>query len=206
MKTIILVFAMEEEYQAFLGQLSTPKQHDGVSDYTMIHSELKVRMLVTGITMFQTYRLLPVLTHSQPSEVIQVGTCAGLRNQPIGEVIHAKTFFNADLDLTAFGRKKGRLFRDENHPIIHPILVSGSTFLNSPLLVKEVVDTFDAEAFDMESFAFDTMCTQHGIPFSSIRGVSDNGQPEAQQHFLENLKKAATEAALYTLTYLQSIR
>jgi nucleoside phosphorylase len=48
------------------------------------------------------------------------------------------------------------------------------------------------------------MCASHDIPFSSIRGISDNGQNHANQSFEKNLAIASKQAALATLTYLQT--
>ena len=203
MKTIVLVFAMKEEMQAMVDVLSTPLQSKDGYLQTQMNPKLTVQLFTTGITMLQCYRLLPLL-NPKPSEVIQVGSCAGLKQQAIGDVIHAKTFFNADLDLTSFGRSVGRLFVEKKQTIIPHVLVSGSSFLASTEKANYVKKTFKADGFDMESFGFYTMCASHDIPFSSIRGISDNGQTHANQSFEKNLAVAAKQAALATLTYLQT--
>jgi nucleoside phosphorylase len=153
--------------------------------------------------MLQCYRLLPLL-NPKPNEVVQVGTCAGLKQQAIGDVIHAKTFFNADLDLTAFGRSPGRLFVEKKLKVMPHVLVSGSSFLASNEKANHVKNTFQADGFDMESFGFYIMCAALDIPFSSIRGISDNGQTHANHSFEENLAIASKQAALATLKYLQT--
>jgi nucleoside phosphorylase len=203
MKTIVLVFAMKEEMQSMVDVLSTPLQSKDGYLQTQMNPKLTVQLITTGITMLQCYRLLPLL-NPKPSEVIQVGSCAGLKQQAIGDVIHAKTFFNADLDLTSFGRSVGRLFVEKKQTIIPHVLVSGSSFLASTEKANYVKKTFKADGFDMESFGFYTMCASHDIPFSSIRGISDNGQTHANQSFEKNLAVAAKQAALATLTYLQT--
>ncbi len=203
MKTIVLVFAMKEEMQAMVDVLPKPLQTKNGYLETQLNPKLTVQLINTGITMLQSYRLLPLL-NPKPSEVIQVGSCAGLKQQAIGDVIHAKTFFNADLDLTAFGRSMGRLFVEKKQTITPHILVSGSSFLASTEKANLVKKTFQADGFDMESFGFYTMCASLDIPFSSIRGISDNGQSDANQSFEKNLAIAAKQAALKTLQYLQT--
>ena len=204
MKKIILVFAMQAELDAFKTQLKTPtKVYSGYEEIQL--SKQILRLVLTGITMLNCYKLQMHLTEFKPDLVIQIGSCAGLRKQRIGEVIHAQTFFNADLDLTTFQRPLGRLYAKEKVKIQHPVLVSGSTFLDSEASVQKVIQQFDADAFDMESFGFYTMCEQQNIPFSSIRGVSDNGQSDANTTFETNLHKAATAAAIYTLNFLKTI-
>jgi adenosylhomocysteine nucleosidase len=203
MKTIVLVFAMKEEMQAMVDVLSTPLISKDGYFQSQINSHTVIQLITTGVTMLQCYRLLPLLA-PKPSEVIQVGTCAGLKQQPIGDVIHAKTFYNADLDLTAFGRSPGRLFVEKKLKVTPHVLVSGSSFLASTEKANHVKNTFQADGFDMESFGFYTMCASHDIPFSSIRGISDNGQTHANQSFEKNLAIASKQAALTTLKYLQT--
>jgi nucleoside phosphorylase len=203
MKTIVLVFAMKEEMQAMLDLLSTPLETKDGYFQTKLNANLTLQLIKTGITMLQCYRLLPLLK-PKPSEVIQVGTCAGLKQQAIGDVIHANTFYNADLDLTAFGRSPGRLFIENKLTVNPHVLVSGSSFLASTEKANHVKNTFQADGFDMESFGFYTMCASLDIPFSSIRGISDNGQTHANQSFEKNLAIASKQAALRTMTYLHT--
>jgi adenosylhomocysteine nucleosidase len=204
MKKIILVFAMQAELDAFKSQLKAPTTaRDGYEEIQ--DSNQNIRLVLTGITMLNCYKLQRHITDFKPDLVMQIGTCAGLRKQNIGDVIHAQTFFNADLDLTTFQRPLGRLYAKEKVKMKHPILVSGSKFLDSEESAAKVVQQFEADAFDMESFGFYTICEQQKIPFTSIRGVSDNGQSNANTTFEMNLKKAATAAAIATLQYLKTI-
>ena len=203
MKTIVLVFAMKEEMQAMLDLLSTPLETKDGYFQTKLNANLTLQLITTGITMLQCYRLLPLL-NPKPSEVIQVGTCAGLKQQAIGDVIHANTFYNADLDLTAFGRSPGRLFIENKLTVNPHVLVSGSSFLASTEKANHVKNTFQADGFDMESFGFYTMCASLDIPFSSIRGISDNGQTHANESFEKNLAIASKQAALRTMVYLHT--
>ncbi len=203
MKKIILVFAMQAELDAFKSQLKAPTTaRDGYEEVQ--YSNQNIRLVLTGITMLNCYKLQGHISDFKPDLVMQIGTCAGLRKQNIGDVIHAQTFFNADLDLTTFQRPLGRLYAKEKVNMKHPILVSGSKFLDSEESAAKVVQQFEADAFDMESFGFYTICEQQKIPFTSIRGVSDNGQSNANTTFEMNLKKAATAAAIATLQYLKT--
>ena len=204
MKKIILVFAMQAELDAFKSQLKSPTTAcDGYEEIQ--NSNQNIRLVLTGITMLNCYKLQQHISEFKPGLVMQIGTCAGLRKQNIGDVIHAQTFFNADLDLTTFQRPLGRLYVKEKVKMKHPVLVSGSKFLDSEESAANVVQQFEADAFDMESFGFYTICEQQKIPFTSIRGVSDNGQSNANTTFEMNLKKAATAAAIATLQYLKTI-
>jgi nucleoside phosphorylase len=202
MKTVILVFAMKEEMQAFLELAPLPLNVIEQAVETTVGA-YRVVCITTGVTMLNTYKLYPYLLLEKPVEVIQVGTCAGLKKQPIGSVLHAKTFFNADLDLTAFDRPLGWLWQETLSHLAKPILVSGSQFLASQDAVNAVIKKFDADAFDMESFGFFTICKDQHIPFSTIRGVSDNGETHANTTFAQHLQLASKNAAKATIAYLQ---
>ena len=82
MKKIILVFAMQAEIDAFKSQLKTPTQfHGGVEE---IHfSQQTVRLVLTGITMLNCYKLQQHIDEFKPNLVMQIGTCAGLRKQKL---------------------------------------------------------------------------------------------------------------------------
>lgn len=203
MKRFILVFAMHEESAAFASLIDQPTQPSKTPIRVKIASH-EVLLLTTGVSVFNTYKLAPIMTDFQPNEVIQVGSCAGLKNQAIGDVIFARTFYHADLDLTQFGRVKGRLERGPKPQKNQDVLVSGSAFLSSPQDKQELIKHFNADGFDMESYGFYTICEQLNIPFLSIRGVSDNGDVSATKHFQTNLAIAAKRAAEATLQYLKA--
>jgi adenosylhomocysteine nucleosidase len=203
MKRFILVFAMNEEYAPFARLIDQPIEVFKTHVRTKIANH-EVLMMTTGISVFNTYKIAPIIDDFKPTEVIQVGSCAGLKNQPIGDVIFARTFYHSDLDLTQFERVKGRLERGLKPKKNNAVLVSGSAFLSSPQAKQDIVQNFDADGFDMESFGFYTICEQLGVPFLSIRGVSDNGDDNASKNFQTNLSIAAKSAAEATLQYLRA--
>lgn len=206
MKTIGLVFAMAKERDAALDRLSlrfpvktiTPVLH-------RVETKDKIVWLLhAGVTMLNTYKLAEFLMNNKVDEVINVGTCAGLRHLKIGDVIHARTFYHHEIDLSFFPQSLPHLqITDKQAYHHHPVLVSGNTFLANPLEVQKVIDTFDADAFDMESFGFYAICKEKGIPFSAIRGVTDDGQAHAEDSFEKNLAMASKAAALKTMEYLE---
>jgi nucleoside phosphorylase len=203
----LIVFAMVEETDSFLSTLPSPLRVKKIND-RLISTTLKgknILLLQTGVTMLTSFHLASVFENYSVDEVINVGTCAGLRNLSIGEVIHSRCFYNDDLDLSMFGRTKGHLVKVSEGYHQHPVLVSGSTFLASKTDVERVINTYDADAFDMESFGYYAVCVSYNIPFSAIRGVTDDGAVQADVSFEENLKKASLNASLFALRYLKLI-
>lgn len=203
----LIVFAMVEEKDSFLSITPFPLKVEKIND-RLSSTTLKGKnflLLQTGVTMLTSFHLASVFENYSVDEVINVGTCAGLRNLSIGEVIHSRCFYNDDLDLSMFGRTKGHLVKVSEGYHQHPVLVSGSTFLASKNEVERVIKTYDADAFDMESFGYYAVCVSYNVPFSAIRGVTDDGAVHADVSFEENLKTASLNASLFALRYLKLI-
>lgn len=205
MKKIVLVFAMEKERDAVLALFSTKKP--AIQEKETVHrfdfDQHIIWLLHVGVTMINAYKLAVFLDHNPVDEVINVGTCAGLRNLHIGDVIHSRCFYHHEIDLSFFPQSLGYLQEDSKTYHQHPVLVSGNTFLASKEEVQRVIRKFDADAFDMESFGFYAICKQQKIPFSAIRGVTDDGQDHAENSFESNLEFASKEAAKYVLNHLK---
>ena len=205
MKTIVLVFAMAKERDASLELLTTRYAVEKLSTIRHRVTTLKqtIYLLHAGVTMLNTYKLAEFLMEIKVDEVINVGTCAGLRNLRIGDVIHSKTFYHHEIDLSFFPQSLPHLqIKDKKAYHQHPVLVSGNTFLANPNEVRSVIEKFDADAFDMESFGFYTICKEKDIPFSAIRGVTDDGQDYAEQSFEQNLALASLAAGKKMMEYL----
>jgi adenosylhomocysteine nucleosidase len=200
----LLVFAMKEERDAFLRVMPNHAKTLLISEdlHQVTIKNKHLLLLQTGVTMLTAFKLVKVFEKYSIDEVLNLGTCAGLRHLEIGDVIHTRCFYNDDLDLSMFGRTKGHLVKVNPAYHQHPVLVSGSTFLANQEDVKRVIETFDADAFDMESFGYYAVCEDYQIPFSAIRGVTDDGKQHANSSFEENLKVASEKASLKALTYL----
>jgi adenosylhomocysteine nucleosidase len=204
MKHIVLVFAMAQERDASLSLLATLAQPVTLEStlHKVVFSTKTIWLLHAGVTMLNAYKLALFLNHHHVDEVINVGTCAGLRNLRIGDVIHSRCFYHHDIDLSFFPQSLGYLKEDPTTYHQHPVLVSGNTFLASKAETERVIETFDADAFDMESFGFYAICKAKNIPFSAIRGVTDDGQDHAENSFESNLLLASKEAARTMLNYV----
>jgi adenosylhomocysteine nucleosidase len=205
MKTIVLVYAMAKERDASLKLLSSRYNVETLSAkrHRVITKQQTLYLLHAGVTMLNAYKLAEFLMEGKVDEVIQVGTCAGLRHLQIGDVIHSQTFYHHEIDISFFPQSLPHLqIKDKTTYHQHPVLVSGNTFLANPNEVRRVIEKFDADAFDMESFGFYAICKEKGIPFSSIRGVTDDGQDHAEQSFENNLELASHAAGKKMMDYL----
>jgi nucleoside phosphorylase len=160
MKHVLLVFAMPEERDASLSLLTPfalPEKLESTL-HKVVLSTKTIWLLHAGVTMLNAYKLALFLNDHHVDEVINVGTCAGLRNLRIGDVIHSHCFYHHEIDLSFFPQGLGYLQEDPNTYHRHPVLVSGNSFLASKEESERVIKTFDADAFDMESFGFYAIC------------------------------------------------
>lgn len=185
---------MLEERQAFLSLCDPAHIHDDETHLTYRRPNVDVILLHTGVTTMNSYKLLPYLEDETVSHVIQVGTCAGLQQQNIGEVIHFTRFRHRDIDTTFFPSSfSPSLFEGEDES--GALLVTGNQFLSTQEDAKRIQQTFHAQGYDMEAFGFFVMCQQFNVPFTSVRAVSDNGEHHAYDQFEKNLPFAAKCAA-----------
>jgi adenosylhomocysteine nucleosidase len=81
-------------------------------------------------------------------------------------------------------------------------MVSGDSFVTA-VNVAEVRAAFPAAlSTDMESTAIAQVCHSHGVPFVSVRGISDLCGPAADQDFHMAVEEVAARAADVVLDVL----
>nr|WP_300337930.1 5'-methylthioadenosine/S-adenosylhomocysteine nucleosidase [Actinomyces sp.] len=168
--------------------------------------------------------LATLLTQVRPDVVVSAGTTGGLgREVEVGDVCVSQTLAYGDVDATAFGYAVGqtpgqpavftadaglvaragsacealhRATSASARARIHVAqMLSGGSFVTAAN-VKDMRERFpQAVSTDMESTALAQVCHAAGIPFVSVRGVSDLCGPEAGQDFHIGADEAATRSA-----------
>lgn len=63
--------------------------------------------------------------------------------------------------------------------IVRAKMGTGDFFLDNPQRKQEILDTFGINSFDMESGAIADVCRNQGVPFVSIRKISDDADDSA---------------------------
>lgn len=144
------------------------------------------------------------------------GTCGGLAaHTRVLDVIIGTEFVYSRADATAFGYAPGQIpgepdsftaytpFITAAHSIaqssdyrILPGQIASSDAFVTTETVEKTRDTFpDALAADMESTAAAHVCGKFGVPFISVRAVSDLCGPSAGQDFHVDAAEAASVSA-----------
>lgn len=169
----LLVFALEMEAQeAFSG----------------------AEILYTGVGKVNAaYRLTKALHEKRPGIVINLGT-AGSTVFNRGEVVCCTHFIQRDMDAQALGfRKYETPFSGKETVLAHGLSLEGL-----PSGICGSGDQFETEhlnpeynVIEMEAYALAAVCQQEGVPFLSLKYISDGADGSAVEDWQTEVKKAA---------------
>nr|WP_223912875.1 5'-methylthioadenosine/S-adenosylhomocysteine nucleosidase [Actinomyces capricornis] len=212
-------------------RLALPEPSSGADDAGKGSRELVLVNTGIGLVAGAA-ALATVLTAVAPQVVISAGTAGGLGHRVgVGDVCASQTLALTDADATAFGYARGqtpgqpevfqadealleRLAQVGPEALKGATASSGSAHLhtgqmlagNSFITAANVADTREvfprALSTDMESTALAQVAAGAGVPFVSVRGVSDLCGPEAGQDFHIEAQEAATRSAAVILALL----
>ncbi|MGN8245901.1 5'-methylthioadenosine/S-adenosylhomocysteine nucleosidase [Cellulomonas soli] len=161
---------------------------------------------------------------THPRAVISAGSAGGLGvDVRVGEVVVGTDYVYSGADARAFGYSLGQVpgmpevyaaekdllaaaLRAEA-PGLHVragTMLSGDKFIDASL-VDEVRTAFpSALSTDMESAALAHTCHLYGVPFLSVRGISDLCGPVAGTDFLTHVDDAADRSAAVVIAALHA--
>ena len=131
------------------------------------------------------------------------GAIAGVKKD---DIVMGDTFIEHDFDLTPLGFSPGQKPGSDDNTIksnvrlkneinrIFPDIknvnfVTGDQFIASSARKKELVNSFDANAVDMESAAIAYICRAAEVPFLSLRSISDDADENADEVYTEENEK-----------------
>ena len=187
--------------------------------------EKDVVMVISGIGKVNAAVCAQILADDyHVTHLINVGVAGGVKEniQPM-DVVVAKALLQHDMDVTAFGLKRGEIPRfesslfqsdekltalalegsrkNEDYTTHEGIIVSGDQFISSKEKIEDLLETFDAAACEMEGAAIAQAADLNHIPFTVIRAISDNANTGASMDY-EKFKDLAVENTVSILTYV----
>jgi adenosylhomocysteine nucleosidase len=187
--------------------------------------EKDVVMVISGIGKVNAAVCAQILADDyHVTHLINVGVAGGVKEniQPM-DVVVAKALLQHDMDVTAFGLKRGEIPRfesslfqsdekltalalegsrkNEDYTTHEGIIVSGDQFISSKEKIDDLLETFDAAACEMEGAAIAQAADLNHIPFTVIRAISDNANTGASMDY-EKFKDLAVENTVSILTYV----
>lgn len=222
-----IICAMEEEL-APLKKIMSIKESRTKARMEFIEGTLEekdVVMVISGIGKVNAAVCAQILADDyHVTHLINVGVAGGVKEniQPM-DVVVATALLQHDMDVTAFGLKRGEIPRfesslfktddkltrlalegsrkNEGYTTHEGIIVSGDQFISSKEMIEDLLETFDAAACEMEGAAIAQAADLNHIPFSVIRAISDNANTGASMDY-EKFKDLAVENTVSILTYV----
>ncbi|UTW43432.1 5'-methylthioadenosine/adenosylhomocysteine nucleosidase [bacterium SCSIO 12844] len=217
---ILIIGAMTEEIKQFRhltnaenesNFIDIPHYHGKINQHETIICQSgigKVNAAVTTSTMLYQYK---------PDLVINIGSAGGIgKNINISDIIIATELSYHDVDVTAFGYKKGQIpnmpeyyqpdtklvetIKNLNHslPIKFGMIVSGDSFINSNIAIQHIQSNFPyALALDMESAAIAQVCHKFNTSFMITRVISDHADNTSDIDFKAQLNAVSERLATY---------
>lgn len=227
---VIVSVAMDVEAAPFLealprrdGDLDLP----GARAWSLDLGGRELVLIRSGIGLVAAASALAgTLGRVTPGAVVSAGTAGGLGRQvEVGDVCASTHLAYADADATAFGYARGQIPGQpvafeadagllERLALAGPALaahaatlrtgqmLAGNSFVTAAT-VADIRRAFpEAVSTDMESTALAQVAASAGLPFISVRGVSDLCGPEAGQDFHIGAEVAAARSAAAVLALL----
>ena len=177
----------------------------------------RIVVMRTGVGTVATASALGwILSEYSPRCVVSIGSAGGLATDVnVLDLVVGSTYAYGSADATAFGYKLGQIpgqpdmFAGDEELLFHSGSASrsGQVLTSDSFVTSDKVEAVRAEfpnaiSTDMESTAAAQICTTWGIPFVSLRCVSDLCGPAADQDYHVAIEEAAAVSAVATAAML----
>ncbi|AYG02657.1 5'-methylthioadenosine/S-adenosylhomocysteine nucleosidase [Gryllotalpicola protaetiae] len=216
---VVVIVAMEEEAAPFLERAESVTEV--ATGAHAVRRDLgfggdDVVLLRSGIGFANAVAAAAYARYTLGSgiRVISAGTAGGLAaGVQVGEVVVGSRYLNLNADATAFGYALGQvpgmpaayapdaglaaaaLAADSREQAVRPGTIGSSeAFVVSDRALRFRADFPDVLAVDMETAALAQFAHTHGLPFVSIRAISDLCAPDGTE-FLTHVDDAAARSA-----------
>lgn len=177
----------------------------------------KVAAAMTTTCLFENFDI---------AGVINIGTAGGLKSdQEVLDVVVSTEVAHHDVDITAFGIKRGfgerfsyiadpafvkvisTMVNEGDHRVWIGPMVSGDQFIHRPEQVSNILADFaSANCVEMEAAAIAQVCQHYKVPFVVIRSLSDiTVRDDNHLSFEEYLSVAAKRSATWVYRAIDAI-
>ena len=209
-KTVGLVFADGMEYAPFEkfaeenGGVKSVRYGNESVEFTLGRDDREIRVIGVkcGIGKVNAASATALLISADKADYIMnaglSGAVSGCKRE---DMVIGTSYVECDYDLTAIGYKLGEKPDGQNYiysademlirlgemsqGLLKGKLGTGDIFLTDSVKKNLFKDTFGINAFDMETAAIASVCDKCGIPFMSIRKISDDADDSAQESYRE---------------------
>ncbi len=167
----------------------------------------QISVIYTGLGKIRACLAAYEGLRATPSELaINLGTC-GSHTIPLGTVVEVSSYVERDVDLSVAGFQPGFF------PGVEGKIISSKKYLkNLPQAICGTGDRIDlqpprviCDVYDMEAFALAFVCQKLGVPFVSLKFVSDSSQKSVAAEWKNNLAKAQESLLIQLQEIINSI-
>jgi len=225
----VIVTAMADESAPFLERADFVGQPSQVGHavHRMLSIEDRGVLLVQcGIGLVNSATAAAVaISGTSPHVVISAGSAGGVGTDVhVGDVVIGTEYLYAGADARAFGYALGQvpgmpplyegdralldaaaLASGPQLRVLAGTMISGDAFIDGSSIAAIRASFPAALATDMESAALAQTCFLYGVPFVSVRGISDLCGPAAGDDFLTHVDDAADRSATVVIAALHQI-
>lgn len=222
MKTVGIIFAIEEELNELLKFLKQEKEYKifDLKFYEGIISNTRCILVKCGVGKVNAARATQILIdHIKIDYIFNIGVAGGISpNLKVGDIVIGERLVQHDFDITAFNHEKGyipeigvyinsdeylyklanNVLKDEQKMnVFSGVIASGDIFCTEFNMSKNINKKFNALCVEMEGASIAQICYLSHIPFLIIRSISDtpnNNNTITYETFLQDSSKKVAEA------------
>ncbi|MDH2998446.1 5'-methylthioadenosine/S-adenosylhomocysteine nucleosidase [Pasteurellaceae bacterium LFhippo2] len=226
-----IIGAMAQEVEILLSYMVEPKLTEvaGCKIYEGKLNNINVALLQSGIgktaAAVGTTLLLQI---TNPDFIINTGSAGGIDSKlNVGDIVISTEVCHHDVDVTAFGYKKGQLpanpatfisdsslaelatkeAQKAGFNAVSGLVCSGDLFVNGAEMINRVRADFpEVVAVEMEAASIAQVCHAFNIPFVVVRAISDVADKESHLSFDEFLPLAAKKSSEIVFGMLAHIK
>ena len=220
MKKIGIIFAMKEELDAFIKNISIQKEYD-IFDLHFFHAIINNNdciMVISGVGKVNAARTTQILIDNYHVDIIiNIGVAGGVNtNLSIGDIVVGEKLVQHDFDITAFNHEKGyipdigvfiksddylvklaeEVLLNKDYSFTTGVIASGDIFCTQEAMSMKIANKFSALCVEMEGASIAQVCFLSHIPFLVLRSISDipnNDNTITYEEFLASSSKKVAD-------------
>lgn len=219
---LIISVAMPEEAAPFhqAGQITTSANIGGASLTELRYAGQDILVIQSGVGLINAAMGLATasarLAAGATPLVISAGSAGGMVERTLGRLVAGTSFLNVDADATALGYRRGQVpgmppsyaadatalsIIEAGQPdLLTGAIASTDSFVSGPRAELIATQWPEVLAVDMESVALAQTSYRYGLPFVSLRAVSDLcREPGNAEGFTTHVDNAAELSAAAVL-------
>jgi len=218
---IAIIAAMAKELALLIPLLSSPQttEINGFTIYEGNIGQTEVVMMQCGIGKVNAAMgALTIIEHCTPDAVVNTGVAGGCNNVNVMDVVVGErvayhdvwcgpeSMRGAMMGLPQFFEGDKRLISclPDDPTIVKGLIASGDWFVDTREVLGRICDLYpDTKAVDMESASIAHVCHLRGVPFLSLRVISDS--PGASHDNTRQYNDFWTEAPQHTFEIVRQM-